>query len=112
MLATRYPGTRVYGSARRMWRDHPPHDVSALGVHPPGDRSHRYRAAAVATYVSGVMLLLVLAGLPWLIGSHGFKNWWPLLVVFFAVAWQAALVLLVARLLRLQTPETAGGGHR
>jgi hypothetical protein len=112
MLAARYPGTRVYGSLRQMWRDHPPHDVRELGVHPQADRSRRYRAAAVATYVTGLMFLIALATLPRLVAAHGSRNWWPLFVVFFAVAWQAALVCLVARLLRLQMPDSAGGKSR
>jgi len=112
MLAMRYPRTRVYGSARQMLRDHPPHDVRELGIHPPVDRSRRYRTAAVATYVAGVMLMLVLATLPWLVVADAIDRWWPLLVVFFAVAWQAGLVCLVAKLLR-QMPSPAGdGGQR
>jgi hypothetical protein len=49
MLALRYPRTRVYRSVRQMLKDHPPHDVNALGIHPSGDRSRRYRVAAAAT---------------------------------------------------------------
>lgn len=112
MLAARYPGTRVYGSVRQMWRDHPPDDVRELGVHPQADRSRRYRTAAVATYLAGLLFLIALATLPRLVGSHGSQNWWPLFVVLFAVAWQAALVGLVARLLRLQMPGSAAEAKR
>ncbi|MGZ4428514.1 MAG: hypothetical protein ACXVXC_12500 [Nocardioidaceae bacterium] len=110
MLATRYPGTRVYGSVRRMLKDHPPHDVRALGIDPPVDRSRGYRAVAAATYVTGLVLMLALAVLPRLGVAHGFENWWPLLVLLFVVTWQAGLVWLIAKLLRLQMPDPAGDG--
>lgn len=112
MLAARYPTTRVYGSVRQMVRDHPPHDVRSLGLHPPVDRIRGYRTAAAATYVVGLVLMLVLAALPRVVGTNGFTHWWPLLVVSFVVAWQAALVLLIARLLKLQTPKPADDGGR
>ena len=54
MLAQRYPQTRVYPSTRRMLRDHPPQDVSALGVSPPRDRSRAYRAAAAVLWTAFV----------------------------------------------------------
>lgn len=113
MLATRYPGTRVYGSVRQMLKDHPPHDVRALGIHPPVDRSRGYRAVAAATYVTGLVLMLAFAALPRLGVVHGFESWWPLFVFFFVVAWQAWLVWLLAQLLRLQTPSNPAddGGH-
>jgi hypothetical protein len=111
MLTTRYPGIRVYRSMRQMVRDHPPHDVRGLGIDPLADRSHGYRAAAAATYVTGLLFMLALAGLPGLVVVDTFR-WWPLLVFFFALGWQIALVCLVARLLRLQTPGPTGdGGH-
>jgi hypothetical protein len=110
MLAARYPGTRVYRSLRHMVKDHPPHEVGALGVHPHADRSRGYRTAAAATYVTGIALMIALAVLPWLVVADGFKNWWPLLVVFFAVVWQAGLVCLVGMLLKQQTPSPADGG--
>jgi hypothetical protein len=112
MLAERYPRTRVYGSVRRMLRAHPPHDVQALGIHPPADRSRGYRAAAVATYAAGVLLMIALAVLPWLFVGHGISHWWPLFVVFLAVAWQVGLVCLVARLLRQMPNPAADGGQR
>jgi hypothetical protein len=112
MLAARYPGTRVYGSTRQMWRDHPPHDVRALGIHPPVDRSHGYRVAAVATYATGVMLMVALAALPWLVVGHGVSDWWPLVVVLLAVAWHVGLVCLVARLLRQMPNPVTDGGQR
>jgi heme/copper-type cytochrome/quinol oxidase subunit 4 len=93
-----------------MVKDHPPDDVRALGIHPHADRSHGYRTAAAATYVTGIALMIALATLPWLVVSDGFKNWWPLLVVFFAVVWQAGLVCLVGLLLKQQTPSPADGG--
>lgn len=110
MLAARYPGTRVYRSVRRMVKDHPPDDVGALGIHPRADRSHGYRTAAAASYVTGIVLMVVLAALPWLVVAEGFKNWWPLLLAVFAVVWQAGLVGLVALLLKQQTPSPADGG--
>ena len=109
MLAQRYPRTRVYGSVRRMVRDHPPHEVHALGIDPPRDRTRGYRAAAAVTYVTGVVLTLVLAALP-LVVAHGFDGWWVLFVFLFVLGWQAALVWLLARLVRLQTPDTRDGG--
>jgi hypothetical protein len=108
MLGQRYPRTRVYRSVRQMVREHPPHDVRALGIDPPPDRTRRYRAAAAATYVAGLVLTLVLAALPLLV-AHGFERWWLLVVFLFVLAWQATLVWLLARLVWLQTPGPGGG---
>ena len=74
MLATRYPRTRVYRSVRLMLKDHPPHDVSALGIHPQPDRSRGFRTAAAATYVTGMVLMVVLAALPWLVVADGLEE--------------------------------------
>ena len=48
VLAERYPHARVYASARRMWADHPPDDVSALGITGEPDAGRRWVAVAVA----------------------------------------------------------------
>jgi hypothetical protein len=111
MLATTYPRTQVYGSVRRMVKDHPPQDVRALGIQPPSDRSRGYRAAVAAICALGLVLTAVLAALPRAAAAHGFEYWWPV-IVFFTVAWQAGLVWLVARLMALQAPGHAGAPHR
>ena len=113
MLAQKYPHTRVYGSARQMLKDHPPHDVRPLGICPPDDPSRRYRAGVVAILVVGLALTATLAALPGVAVAHGFEHWWPLLVLI-TVAWQAGLVCLVVRLLALQTPNpaAANSSHR
>jgi hypothetical protein len=108
MLARRYPQVRVYGSARRMLKDHPPHDVRELGIDPPPDRSREYRAAAVALSAVVLVLTTALAALPRVAVSGEMVDWWPLLVLL-AVAWQAGLVWLITRLLALQTPSPPGG---
>ena len=111
MLAQRYPRTRVYRSVRQMVRDHPPHEVRALGIDPPPDRTHAYRTAAAVTYVVGMVLTLALAALP--LVAHGPGSWWLLYLFSFVLVWQATLVWLLARLVRLQTPDPGGGGgHR
>jgi hypothetical protein len=109
MLASRYPRTRVYGSARRMLRDHPPHDVRGLGIDPPRDRSRGYRTAAVVLGMTVVVGTYSLALLPRDAVADTLSRWWPLLVLL-AVAWQAVLVWLVARLLALQTSAPARFG--
>jgi hypothetical protein len=108
MLAAQYPLTRVYGSERRMLKDFPPHDVSALGIHPPRDRSRGYRAAAVALWGAVLVLTALLAFLPRAAVTHGFEQWWPVLV-FLAVAWQAGLVWLLTQLVALQTSDPRRG---
>lgn len=108
MLAERYPATRVYGSVRQMLKDHPPHDLRELGIDPPGDRSREYRAALVATWLTGLLLIVTLAAAPRLLTGHGLGDWWPLLVLL-VVAWQGGLVWLIARLLRLQAPDPPAG---
>jgi hypothetical protein len=110
MLGQRYPRTRVYRSVRRMVREHPPHDVRALGITPPRDRTRGYRAAAVATYVTGMVLTLLLGTLPLLV-AQGFERWWLVVGFSFVLVWQAVLVWLLARLVRLQTPDPGGGRH-
>jgi hypothetical protein len=111
-LAEAHPGVRVYARTGRMLRDFPPHDVAELGVHPPPDRSRGYRAVAVA-----VWLVLVVAGyslvfLPRDAVEAVLEAWWPLLVLAF-LAWQAALVWLLTRLMALQVPGPGSlGGER
>lgn len=111
MLAARYPQTRVYGSARRMLKDFPPHDVRALGIDPPRDRSRGYRAAAIGLGAAVVLATYSLAFLPRDAVAHTLSRWWPLLVLL-AVAWQVGLVWLISRLLTLQTttPERFAAG--
>ena len=106
-LAERYPSTRVYGSTRRMLRDHPAHDLSALGVSPPADRSRGYRAVAVVVWAAFVVAGYSVVFLPRETVAAAFATWWPLLVLGF-VAWQAALVWLVTRLMALQMPGREG----
>ena len=103
-LAVAHPGTAVYGSTRRMLRDHPPHDVSALGVHPPPDPSRGYRAVAVVLWLTFVAVGYGLVLLPRDEVAGIAATWWPALLLGFA-AWQAALVWLVCRLMALQMPR-------
>lgn len=110
MLAEQYPRTKVYGSARQMLRDHPPHDVRSLGIDPPTDRSRAYRAAAGAMCAAVVAVTAALAALPRVAVGTGIGQWWPLLV-FVTIAWQAGLVWLVARLLALQAPSPPRPPH-
>lgn len=110
MLKARYPLVRVYASSRRMLRDFPPQDVSALGIEPPPDRSRGYRAAVVALWLGALVVTGLLAALPRLAVAHRFEHWWPLLVLA-AVGWQAGLVWLVARLMALQSPSAFGLGQ-
>lgn len=105
-VEARYPGTRVYRSTRRMLRDHPPHDVRGLGVEPPPDRSRGYRAVAVLVWAVFVLGGYSLVFLPHRSVTNAVHTWWPLLVVAL-VAWQAALVWLLSRLMALQAPGGA-----
>lgn len=106
MLAEAYPRTRVYASARRMLKDHPPQDVAGLGIVPPPDRSRGYRTAAVVLWAAFVVLAYSLAALPHATVDGAVSHWWPLLILL-AVAWQAGLVWLITRMMALQGP---GGG--
>jgi hypothetical protein len=108
-LARQYPGTRVYRSTRTMLRDHPPHDVTALGVDPPPDRSRGYRAVAVAVWAVFVLAGYGLVLLPREAVGEVLRAWWPLVLAGF-VAWQAALVWLLCRLMQLQMPERDAPG--
>lgn len=103
-LAAGYPDTTVYSSTRRMLRDHPPHDVSALGVRPPADRSRGYRSIAVMLWLAFVVAGYGLVFLPRAAVADVAATWWPVLLLGFA-AWQAALVWLVSRLMSLQMPR-------
>jgi hypothetical protein len=111
MLARRYPRTRVYRSVRHMVRDHPPHDVGGLGIRQRDDRSRRYRAAAAATYGTGMILTPVLAALP-LVVAGAFEKWWLLVVFCFVLAWQVGLVWLLAQLVRSQMPTPPDQGEQ
>lgn len=103
-LAEAHPGARVYGSTRRMLRDHPPHDVAALGIDPPADRSRGYRAVAVAVWLVFVVAGYSLVFLPRDAVGDVLSSWWPLVVTAFLV-WQASLVWLLCRLMALQMPR-------
>jgi hypothetical protein len=104
-LAEHYPGARVYRSTRRMLRDHPAQDVSALGVVPPPDRSRELRAAAVLVWGVFVLAGYSVLFLPEDAVSELARTWWPALVAA-VLAWQAALVWLLCRLMALQMPDT------
>jgi len=108
-LADRYPGARVYRSTRRMLRDFPPHDVSALGLDPPPDPSRGYRAVAVALFASFVAVGYGLLLLPREAVHDVAAQWWPVLVLLL-LAWQAAVVWLLTRLMALQMPGPADMG--
>lgn len=103
MLATRYPGTVVYDSVRRMLKEHPPHDVRALGIDPRPDPSRTYRAAAMVLWLTLVVPTYALFVVPAEQASAVVARVWPLLVLA-AVAWQAGIVWLFSRLLGLQGP--------
>lgn len=105
-LQARYPGVRVYRSTRRMLRDHPPHDVRALGIDPPTDHSRGYRSLAVLVWAGFVAGGYSLVFLPHEAVGRVLSVWWPALVVGL-LAWQAALVWLVTRLMAAQMPPAA-----
>lgn len=102
MLATRYPGTTVYATAGRMIRDHPPQDLSGLGIIPPVDRSRGYRAAALVLSAAVIVPTYALFLLPRDAIALAMAAWWPALVLA-VVLWQAGIVWLLTRLLALQT---------
>jgi hypothetical protein len=111
MLAVKYPRTKVYDSTRRMLKDHPPQDVTGLGIHPPSDRSRALRTAVIALWAAVLVPTYALAAL------HGegpvavVASWWPV-VVLLAVGWQVGIVWLFIRLLALQSGNPSGGGAR
>lgn len=102
MLATRYPGTTVYATARRMIRDHPPHDLSGLGITPPADRSRAYRTAALVLSAVVIVPVYALFLVPPDAIAPAMATWWPAFVLG-VVLWQAGIVWLLTRLLALQT---------
>ena len=111
MLAANYPRTKVYGSARQMLKDHPPHDVSGLGIDPPPDRSRTLRTALVALWAAVLLPTDVLARLHDEARAGVVTSWWPV-VVLVAVIWQLGIVRLLTRLLAFQSSNPAGGGGR
>jgi hypothetical protein len=102
MLTARYPGTTVYASARRMIRDHPPQDVSGLGITPPADRSRAYRSAALGLSAAVTVPTYALFLVPRDAVAQTVSAGWPVFVLL-VVLWQAGLVWLLTRLLNLQT---------
>lgn len=111
MLATRYPQTAVYSSARQMLKDYPPHDVRELGIDPPPDHSRGYRAAAALLWSSVLLPTYALAALPREGVAVLVSRWWPLLLLL-ALGWQVGMVWLLTRLLALQTNNPSGGPPR
>ncbi|MDP9436970.1 MAG: hypothetical protein M3P93_18005, partial [Actinomycetota bacterium] len=106
-LERHYPGTRVYRTTRRMLRDHPAADVGGLGIVPPPDRSRELRAAAVLVWGVFVLAGYSVLFLPQDAVSDLARQWWPALLALL-LAWQAALVWLLCRLMALQMPDTRG----
>jgi hypothetical protein len=104
LLADRYPRTRVYGSTRRMLKEHPPQDVRGLGITPPRDPSRQYRGAAAVLWAGFVGASYALALLPRHAVAETGARWWPLLLLV-VVGWQAVLIWLVTRLLAEQAPD-------
>ena len=102
MLTARYPDTTVYATARRMLRQHPPQDVSGLGITPPVDRSRGYRAAALALSAAVILPTYALFVRPREAIAPAMATWWPVYVLA-VVLWQAGIVWLLTRLLALQT---------
>ena len=102
MLTTRYPDTTVYASARRMIKDHPPHDVSGLGISPPADRSRGYRSAALGLSAAVMVPTYALFLIPRDAVAQTVTAGWPVFVLL-VVLWQAGIVWLLTRLLKLQT---------
>jgi hypothetical protein len=102
MLTTRYPETTVYASARRMIKDHPPHDVSGLGINPPADRSRGYRSAALGLSAAVMVPTYALFLIPRDAVAQTVTAGWPVFVLL-VVLWQAGIVWLLTRLLKLQT---------
>lgn len=102
-LSERYPHTRVYRSTRRMLREHPPHDVAALGIVPPPDRSRGYRSAAVVLWALFVVAGYSVVLLPRERAAELAATWWPLLVLL-VLAVQGGLIWLLTRLMALQLP--------
>jgi hypothetical protein len=111
MLAARYPSTVVYDSTRRMLKDHPPDDVTALGIHPPQDRSRGYRTATVLLWLSFLVPTYALVAVPQDGISVAVSRWWPLMLLI-AVAWQAGMIWLLTRLLSLQSVNPPGAPHQ
>lgn len=112
MLAQSYPNTRVYATTRRMIRDHPPQDVSGLGITPPPDRSRGYRTAALVLSASVMVPTYALFLLPRDAIARTVSAWWVVFVLL-VVVWQVGIVWLLTRLLALQAdtprrPGTAG----
>lgn len=102
MLAARYPDTKVYATAHRMIRDHPPQDLDSLGINPPTDRSRSYRAAAVVLGLVVVASTCALFLLPRDAIARTVSAWWVAFVLL-VVLWQVGTIWLLARLLALQT---------
>jgi hypothetical protein len=102
MLMTSYPGTKVYATVRQMIREHPPQDVSGLGITPPPDRSRGYRAAVLVLSASVMVATCALFLLPRGAIERMVSAWWGVFLLL-VVLWQMGTVWLLTRLLALQT---------
>ena len=102
MLKASYPGARVYATARQMIRDHPPQDVSALGITPPLDRSRGYRTAAIVLGAFVMVSTCALFLVPRTTIAGMVSAWWGVFLLV-VVLWHVGVVWLLTRLLALQT---------
>ena len=95
MLSNQYPQTTVYASRRRMVREYPCEDVSALGIEAPPGRARRYTQLALGLWVA---VLVAFYSLVLLLPDGQTPHWVWLLVVIGIVAAQIGAVPLAARL--------------
>lgn len=96
MLSATYPRAAIYRSRRQMLRDHPPHDLQALGVNPRPSNTRRYKRLALGVWAAGVGACSSLALLPRETVSAADPVVWLAALTAFLL-WQALLVWLVAR---------------
>jgi hypothetical protein len=64
MLAAHYPTATIYRSPRRMFRDHPPHRISQLGISTRPSTSRRYKRITRSVWMIGVAACGSVAFLP------------------------------------------------
>ena len=103
MLGERYPDVSVYRSRRRMVRQHPPEDLTGLGIAVRPNPAVRYAVSALALWACGIVALCSVAIAARAdLDRMGPAEWIGALVCF--LLWQAAFLWLVCR----ASPAPAG----
>lgn len=96
VVAQHYPRATIYRTRSEMLLEHPPHDLTALGISTHPSSASQYRKTSFTVWAIGVTALYSLILLPRGTATHAPTPVWLGALTAFLL-WQAVLVILVAQ---------------